>query len=207
MFKIRCVLFLSLLIIGLFSSCEQPKRSKSAIYKIDSSVISTVNQKIAAFNGKSNACISFVMYEGDRAIIKEDNTAALSFTSFSKNIIAIDCLNGTNDGFGFFLMIGRDSSLVNFKVLSRNDSVLFKASEASTASPELLVKCMTSRVRLAREPGYVRGEVIQGIVELESEYFYEVRREKERKVKFKIEAYFKSEPVPVIDNKYKTLVK
>lgn len=207
MSKNLCGFVLSVLILSFFSSCGQSRQSKGDIYKVDSSVVSTINQKIAPFNGKSNASISFVMYEGDKAIISDDNTAALSFTSFSKNVVAIDCLNGTNDGFGFFLMLSKDSSLVNFKVLSRNESVSFKSSQQSAASPELLVKCVNSRVTLAREPGYVQGEVIEGIVELESEYFYEVRANKERKVKFRVEAYFKSEPVPVTNNQYKTLVK
>ena len=201
MFNIR-TLILSLLIIGSLSASAQ---SKHPVYTVNNTIVSEIDTKIKPLQGKYNASLSFVVYENGREVIKRDNKPALSFTSFSNNIVAVDCLNGTNDGFGFFLMIGKDTSFINFKVLSKSDSILFRSANASALQPELLVNCASSKVTLAQAPTFVQGEVIQGFVDLESEPFYEVRNNKERKVSFRIVAFFKSEPTPVIKNQYKTL--
>lgn len=201
MFNIR-TLILSLLIIGSLSASAQ---SKHPVYTIDNTIAAEIARKIEPLQGKYNANLSFVVYENGREVIKRDNKPALSFTSFSNNIVAVDCLNGTNDGFGFFLMIGKDTSFINFKVLSKSDSILFRSANASALQPELLVNCASSKVTLAQAPTFVQGEVIQGFVDLESEPFYEVRNNKERKVSFRIVAFFKSEPTPVIKSQYKTL--
>ena len=201
MFNIR-TLILSLLIIGSLSASAQ---NKHPVYTIDNTIAAEIDRKIEPLQGKYNASLSFVVYENGREVIKRDNKPALSFTSFSNNIVAVDCLNGTNDGFGFFLMIGKDTSFINFKVLSKSDSILFRSTNASALQPELLVNCASSKVTLAQAPTFVQGEVIQGFVDLESEPFYEVRNNKERKLSFRIVAFFKSEPTPVIKNQYKTL--
>ena len=195
-------LILGLVIIGSLSASAQ---SKHPVYTVDNTIATEIDKKIEPFQGKYNANLSFIVYENGREVIKKDNKPALSFTSFSNNIVAVDCLNGTNDGFGFFLMIGKDTSFINFKVLSKSDSILFRSANASALQPELLVNCVNSKVTLAQAPMFVQGEVIQGLVDLESEPFYEVRNNKERKVNFRIVAFFKSEPTPVNKNQYKTL--
>ena len=204
MSKIIRALVLCLLIVASLSASAQ---SKHPVYTVNNTIVSEIDRKIEPFQGKYNANLSFVVYEDAKEVIKRDNKPALSFTSFSNNIVAVDCLNGTNDGFGFFLMIGKDTSFINFKVLSKSDSILFRSANASALQPELLVNCASSKVTLAQAPTFVQGEVIQGFVDLESEPFYEVRNDKERKVSFRIVAYFKSEPTPVNKNQYKTLSK
>lgn len=198
---------LSLLIC--FSSCAQKKESQNASYTIDSSIVSEISRKIEPFNGQANANISFVIYENDKEIVhsNEPGEAALSFTCLSDNTLMVDCLNGVNDGFGFSLVIGKDTSFIKFKVVSNNDNVLFKPSKNTILQPELLVNCSSRKVLLAHNPTFASGEVIQGKVELDSEPFYEVSNGKERRLKFRVKSYFKSEPLPVNNREYKTLKK
>ena len=199
-------LVIGLLLFNFFSSSAQNIRLKSQIYQIDSSVVAEIDKMIEPFKGKSNANISFAIYENEKEFIRKNNLPALSLTSFSNNIVAVDCLNGVNEGLGFFLMISKDTSFVNLKVLSKSDSILFRSVKTSTLQPELLVNCESRKVILAHDPAFAQGEVIQGIVELESEYFYELRNNNEKKIKFWIKAFFKSEPIPINRNHYKTLV-
>jgi hypothetical protein len=204
--NIRTPVFI-ILIFSFFSSCSQNKPHKSEIYTIDSSIVSEIDRKTEPFKGKYNANISFAVYENEKEVVRNNDLPALSFTSFANNIVAVDCLNGIDNGFGFFLMIGKDNSFVNLKVLSKSDSILFRQANDSTSQPELLVNSVNRKVILAHKPSFNQGEVIQGFVELESDYFHEVRNSKERKIKFWIKAFFKSEPIPVNKNQYKTLVK
>jgi hypothetical protein len=208
MFSKGSPLILLLLIVTILFSCAQNKNTPRTDLTIDSSIATQVNTQIARFNGKANANISFVVYDNDKPkITNELGEGALTFTSFTDKMLVIDCVNGVNDGFGFSLVIMKDTSFVKFKVLSKNDSTMFKSSRTDALQPELLVNSKTSSVTLAEPPTFTPGEIIEGKVELESEPFYEVANGKERTLRFKISVFFKSEPAPVINNKYKTLVK
>lgn len=196
------------LIIIVSSSCSENQNTARTDLIIDSSIATQVNSQIARFNGKANANISFVVYDNDKPkITNERGEGALTFTSFTDKMLVIDCVNGVNDGFGFSLVIMKDTSFVKFKVLSKHDSTMFKSTPTDALQPELLVNSKTNSVTLAEPPTFTPGEIIQGKVELESEPFYEVANGKERTLRFKISAFFKSEPAPVINNQYKTLVK
>ena len=85
MFNIR-TLILSLLIIGSLSASAQ---NKHPVYTIDNTIAAEIDRKIEPLQGKYNANLSFVVYENGREVIKRDNKPALSFTSFSNNIVAV----------------------------------------------------------------------------------------------------------------------
>jgi hypothetical protein len=204
-------LLFRIIIAGLIffvCSCKaQPKNQKA--YTIDNSISSEINRRIEAFDGKGNASISFTVYEGEKVIAQssDNGEAALAFTSFFDNKLVVDCINGIDEGFGFSLFVGKDTSFVKFKAVSYNGAFSFKLLNDNTPQPEVYVPCTMAKVTLSTYPKFTHNEVVEGKVDLISESFLEISEHKERKVSFKIEVYFRSEPLPVINGGYKTLKK
>ena len=207
--KYICNLTFCFLLISIISCAQKDSKSRTTDYSIDNSVLKEIENKIEPFNLKANANISWTVFENDKIAStgNEEGEPALAFTSFIDNQIAIDCLNGVDNGFGFALVISSDTSILKLKVLSNNEALLFRKSHNSGFQPELLVPCLTKNITFANQPKFDKEEIVQGKIDLESEPFYELSNGKERKINFKLTAYFKSEPLPVIGNNYKTLKK
>jgi hypothetical protein len=197
-----------LTIIALFmlielSSCCQTIKSNKKEFSIDKTIHSEVDKRIKQFNKQANSNISYKIYDGDK-IIKTSNSfgePSLSFTTFVENSILINCLNGVEEGLGFDLILSDDTILLNFKLLSKFD----ENSLEQDIPPEILVECLSYKIALADKPNFTKGELVEGKIELESEYYTAVTGKEKRKLKCTIEAYFRSEPLPIIDGKYLTL--
>src|SRR5690349_290767 len=126
-------------LLGITVSKESLSQRKTQLYSIDSSIRHGIEEKVAGFDGRANASITYSIYEGEKVIARsKSGEGALAFTTFSNNLVAIDCLNGINNGFGFFMAIGADTSFVKFKILSSSDKLQFKSSDNDSPKQELL---------------------------------------------------------------------
>lgn len=200
-FTLIIIFFLNFLI-----SCEKKRK---ADFLIDPSISKVVDKKIQPFLQKANSNIIFTIIENDIKEINGDvnGEAALAFTSIIDNEVSIECLNGIEDGFGFSLIITRDTLIIKLKVMSGDSKIQFRTLYNKILQSDILVNCSKTNLILASQPKFKNDEIIEGKLELESEPFYENIVGKERKLKFKLLVFFRSEPIQGTKMGYKTLQK
>jgi hypothetical protein len=206
MFKIVQSIAVKFLIVVSLSACSQKSAKKSEGIATDSTIISEVTKKIAAFNGQANANILFIVYENNKEVSRssELGEAALSFTSFFNDTLIVDCQNGIDEGLGFSLIVSNDTSDVKFQIVSTDSNILFRTTKEMIPQPGVTVDCSSQSVLLAKRPSFTQGEIIEGKVQFETEPIYEVSRGQERLLTFKVVSFFRSEPLP-INGGYRTL--
>ena len=106
---------------------------------------------------------------------------------------------GMFDGFGFQISLFKDSCILRHFISS--DTKTYKLKKTDSLSFGLLVPGTTSKLTLVKSPTYKKDDIVEGIIELTSEDYYETSNEKERKYKIQLTGYFKTEPLQSIDDK------
>lgn len=192
-----------LLIVQSNASCLQPKTIDSVT--IDKTIHEEINKHINPFNKEANSCVIYRIYDGDKIInqSKINGDPGLSFTFFDDKNIVVTCLNGIDDGLGFSLLLNKDTSILQFRIVSKPEDTI----KGSEILPEKLVRCKSQGIRLIKQPKFERGEIIEGKISLESDEFLEMINNEERTLRCVLEVWFRSEPMPIIEGKYKTLEK
>lgn len=205
--------------LGFLSSCREKsektisedlvEKNKSNGYLIDSSLQGQIDEKVRDYNLKANSTISWKAFENGKVIASgnKEGDPAVAFTSLIDGSIGVDCTNGMNEGIGFTLVLSEDTTLVKLNVFSSEQSIQFAESENADIQPQILVPCSSYKIQLARKPRFAEGEIVQGKVELVSEPFYQIDNGSKRQLTFQLTAFFRSEPLPVTGNQYKTLKK
>ena len=95
-------------------------------------------------------------------------------------------------GFGFYLDLFKDSC--NITHLAKSDTEIYKLNKSdSILSFGLVVPCKEKTLTLVNKPEFKVGEIIEGIIELTSQDYWEVANGHERKYKMQLKAYFKTE--------------
>lgn len=95
-------------------------------------------------------------------------------------------------GWGFQLLLIKDSFIVAPFGLS--DGQVYKHTESDTTySNSIFLPCRTHKVILSKKPSYEEGEIVEGLVELNSYPYYYNKPSGEFKIELK--AYFKTAPL------------
>lgn len=81
-------------------------------------------------------------------------------------------------------------------ILKKSDSLTFGVS----------VPCKTYKLTLRNKPTFKKGEVVEGIIELVSDEYYEVANGRETKYKMQLTGYFKTEPLASVEEGYQKLI-
>ncbi len=205
--KLTTVSLYFLLIV--LSACSQGQPKNGNFFSIDKSLEKEVESKLSSYSRKSNACME-IEIEPDSVPFTanaQKGQPGLSFTTFSNSTAGIECLNGIDNGIGFSMIVSKDTTIIKCKVLSNDPDLLFNFQPNDALQPELLIPIKSGKVTFANLPKFKKQEVIKGKVELESQPYYEHSSGNVRKLKVKLVSYIQSEPLPIVDGKYKTLQK
>lgn len=197
------LMFAVLFLMIELSSCAQSTKSNKKAFTIDQAIHSEVESRISKFNKQANSNISYKIYDEDKVIMTSSSSGepSLSFTTFVENNIVINCLNGVEEGLGFDLILSEDTAILKFKFLSKFD----ENSLEQGILPEGSVECLSYKIVIADKPSFIKSESLEGKIELESDYYTAMVGKEKKKLKCKMEAYFRTEPLPIIDRKYLTL--
>lgn len=57
------------------------------------------------------------------------------------------------------------------------------------------VPCKTYKLTLSKKPGFKEGEVLEGVIELTSDEYYEVANGKESKYRMQLTGYFRTDRI------------
>lgn len=204
MIKFYSVLTALLFFIEL-SACAQPIQTNKNGFAIDKSIQVEIDKKLGQFNKQANSNLAYKIYDDNKMIAQSADAGdpGLSFTMFLENCNLINCLNGIDEGLGFALILCEDTTLLKFKLASKID----ENSLANGIQPEVEVECASYKITLSQKPNYTNGEMIEGKIELESKLYSGLVENEKKKLKCVLEVYFRSEPMPIIGGKYKTLEK
>lgn len=196
---------LSILILTLCSCEKTLNKENSPVLTIDKKSKIEIENKLSNSNKQYNCLIEYNRYENDNLVKSEQSTSALSFTRFENNTATVTGFAGIDEGFGFILLIAKDTCIIRCEMESTKE--IFKLKENDTPSFGLYVPCKYQKATLIDQPKYNLGEIIKGKIEITSEDFYEKINDQFKLVRIEMKAYFISEPLPLENGKYKTLIK
>jgi hypothetical protein len=200
-----------LLVTFIFYSCgnSQEKRSvkgkeASTILSIDEKTNVEIDNYLSTSNQRYNCVLAYNRYENNK-LIKSDTTSALAFSRFEEETVSITGFAGEDEGFGFILVITKDTCMIRCDVESTKE--IFKLKKDDVPTFGIHVPCKYQKATLASNPKSVVGEIIKGKIEIKSDDYYEKINNQFKLIRMEIKGYFISEPMPIKNGKYKTLVK
>lgn len=194
------LLFLTLCLCSCGNSQEQKISSELNTGELNTEI----ENKLSDSNQHYNCIIEYNRYENN--ILKESNkTSALAFTRFENGIATVTGFAGVDEGFGFVLVLSKDTCMIRSEVESTKE--IFKLKKNDIPTFGLFVPSKYEKATLVNNPKREEGEIIKGKVDVKSEDYYEKIDNQFKLVRLEITAYFISEPMPIKKGKYKTLVK
>jgi len=194
---------LSFLLLIIYSCGNTTEKEKNTLINTDQKLY--IEKRLSKHNKELNCLIEFKRFENDNLVQDFTEYGALAFTRFEGETATVSGFSGIDNGIGFLLLISKDTCIVKYNALSTNE--IFKLNKNEKSTFGVMVPCKSEKVSLCNDVKYMNGEIISGKIEFESDDYYEIINNKENRVKVEMKAIFKSEPMPVIDGKYKTLIK
>ena len=201
----RKLQILSFLLLIIYSCGNTTEQKKNKLINTDQKLYNEIEKKLSKHNKELNCLIEFKRYENDRLVQDFTEYGALAFTRFEGETATVSGFSGIDNGIGFLLLVSKDTCIIKHHVLSTNEIFKFNKNEKPTF--EIMVPCKKEKISFCNDVKYIDGEIISGKIEFESDNYYEIINNKESRVKVEMKAIFKSEPLPIIDGKYKTLIK
>ena len=187
---------LSPLIILLFSviaftSCGQsPQPAQIGNYYIDSSIKSKIDKK--------KNTVDFKMFSNDEVVndtySKGKSIECFIMASAKDSTIHITLFAGMFAGFGCTIDLKKDSCMVRYFI--KSDVEIYRLRKTDSLNFGISVTCQSFKLTLVNKSTFKNEEIIQGIVELTSDEFYEVANGKENKYKMQLTGYFTTDPIP-----------
>jgi hypothetical protein len=199
-----------LLIAFIVYSCgnlqekESVQEKENSILSIDGKSNIEIDNYLSTSNKRYNCVLAFKRYENDK-LIESDTTSALAFTRFENGTAAVSGFAGEDEGFGFILIIAKDTCMIRCEVESTKEIFKLKKNDAPIFG--LNVPCKYQKATLTSDPKCEVGEIIKGKIEIKSDDYYEKIDNQFKLIRMEIKGYFISEPMPIENGKYKTLVK
>jgi len=180
------------------------QEKEKSILSINGKTNIEIDNYLSTSNQRYNCVLTFNRYENDK-LIKSDTTSALAFTRFENGTAAVSGFAGEDEGFGFILIIAKDTCVIRYQVESTKEIFKLKRNDAPIFG--IKVPCKYQKATLTSKPKFEVGEVIMGKIEIISDDYYEEVDKEIKLIRMEIKGYFKSEPMPIENGKYKTLVK
>lgn len=190
------------LIVIFFSiavnSCGQTK-NKSRNYIIDNSLKEKFKSFEKSFSEEGFSEVSFKLFHNDSIILNtniypNNFREYTNFENFKGDTIKITVTNNDgNSAYGFIIYILKDTCIARLIVqsnvanLSLNDSV--------TKRQIIYVPCKSFNLKLSSEPKFKKEEVVDGIIELTSDNYYEIRNQKNERSKIEMKGFFRTKPL------------
>jgi hypothetical protein len=203
-------LFISTILLLALSSCGQtPKSIDNGAYVVDQSIKAKVDKKVKSFNGVTMSSMDFKMFENDRIV--GDTYAkgksideCMIMTSLDGDTINITGFMGMFAGFGYQITLFKDTCIVRH--FAKSDAEIYKHHKNDSLEFRVSVPCKTYKLTLTKKPKFKKGDIVEGIIELMSDEYFEVANGNERKYKMQLTGYFKTEPLESTEDKYKKMM-
>lgn len=202
--------FISTLLLIALSSCGQtPKGFDNGSYVVDPGIKSKVDKKVKSFNGMTMSSMDFKMFEndsivGDTYAKGKSIDECMTMSSLDGDTINITGFMGIFAGFGYQIALFKDTCIVRH--FAKSDAKIYKLNKTDSLNFGVSVRCKTYKLTLTNKPTLKNGDIVEGIIELTSDEYYEVANGNERKYKMQLTGYFKTEPLVSTEESYQKLI-
>ena len=206
----KTTIFTFMLISFLFTAYGQTQSgSNESAYQINGEIEEQIEEKVKTFNGVTKGSMDFKIYQNDSLIADTDSKGksieCLLMTNLTSDTVNITGFMGMFAGFGYQIELFNDTCLVSYFAIS--DAEIYKLNKTDSLTFGVSVPCKSYKLTLTKKPIIKKGEIISGIVELESEEYFEVANGDENKYRVVLKGYFRTEPLQTLDDKLKQLEK
>jgi hypothetical protein len=106
-------------------------------------------------------------------------------------------------GFGYQIALFKDTCIVRY--LGKSDVETYKLNKTDSLAFGVSVPCKTYKLTLVNKPTFKKGDIVEGIIELTSNDYYEVANGKENKYRIQLTGYFRTDPLESIEDNYKKI--
>jgi hypothetical protein len=167
-------------------------------YVVDHKVKQIVDPKVRSVNGMVLSSMDFRMYENDSVIADsyakgKTITECMTMTTLQGDTITITGWLGMFVGFGYRIELFRDTCIVDH--FAHSDAEIYKLKEKDSLEFGVDVPCKHYTLALSEKPGFKKGEVLEGVVELKSDDYFEVANGNEKKCRIELTGYFRTDPI------------
>lgn len=170
-------------------------------FSIDSTIRPAIDQSIAKGEYAALPTLDLQMFVNNEEVIntfeKEKKVQFLTQAYYERDTLYILGFIGMFSGVGFYLDLYGDSSRVTLYATTDGPEV-YKLNETDTTYQRgLSVPAKSCNLTLTKVPEYMEGEIVEGLVTLDSREFYSKSHKEQRddKIQAKISAYFRTEPI------------
>jgi len=175
-------------------------------YVVDNSVKQMVNGRVSSVKGMVLSSMDFRLYENDSLIADTYATGksideCVTMTSMQGDAITITGWLGMFVGFGYRIELFGDSCIVDH--FAHSDAEIYKLKEKDSLEFGVDVPCKHYTLTLAEKPDFKKGQVLEGVVDLKSEDYFEVANGKEKRCRVELTGYFRTDPVESMDDQSK----
>jgi hypothetical protein len=201
--------FVSALLLIALSSCGQtPNIIDNGAYIVDQSIKAKVDKKVKSFDGVTMSSMDFKMFENDSIVADTYDKGksvdeCMTMTSLDGDTINITGFMGMFAGFGYQIALFKDTCIVRH--FMKSDVEIYKLNKTDSLTFGVSVPCKTYKLTLTNKPSFKKGDIVEGIIELMSNEYYEVANGNERRYKMQLTGYFKTDPLESTAEKYKKL--
>jgi hypothetical protein len=209
MIKITTILRVTLFLI-VCSSCGQTatKSVDNGAYTVDPAIKAKVDRKVSSLNGVTTTSMDFKMFENDSVVADtyakgKSIDQCMMMTSFDGDTINITGFMGMFAGFGYQIALFKDTCIVRH--FAKSDAEIYKLNKTDSLTFGVSVPCKTYKLTLTNKPTFKKGDIVEGIIELTSNDYYEVANDKESKYKMQLTGYFKTDPLESVEDNYKKI--
>jgi hypothetical protein len=208
MTSISTLLISALLLIALSSCGQTPNIIDNGAYVVDQSIKAKVDKKVKSFDGITMSSMDFKMFENDSIVADtyakgKSVDECMTMTSLDGDTINITGFMGMFAGFGYQIALFKDTCIVRH--FMKSDAEIYKLNKTDSLTFGVSVPCKTYKLTLTNKPSFKKGDIVEGVIELMSDEYYEVANGNERKYKMQLTGYFKTEPLESTAEKYKKL--
>jgi hypothetical protein len=199
-------LFTVFLFLALSSCGQNPGPVNYHGYSVDNMVKKSVALKVKSFNGAAQSSMDFKMYENDSLIADTYATGkrideCMTMTSLEGDSINITGWLGISAAFGYQIVLFRDTCIVVH--FAQSDAEVYKLREHDSLEFGVIVPCKHYTLTLSEKPNFKKGQVLEGVVELNSEDYYEVANGEEKRCKVQLTSYFRTAPIESLEDQVK----
>lgn len=158
--------------------------------------------------GASLGAIEFKMYENDSLVVTTEGMPkipeSLILPDLKGDTVSITGYFGMTAGLGYQVVLFKDTCIV--ASFSKTDVAIYKLQLSDSASFGISIPCKKYELTLSEKPTFKKGQVIDGIISLTSEDFYEVNKDTTR-LRVELTGYFTTGPLISMEERYNSLLK
>lgn len=170
-------------------------------FSVDSTIRPVIDPAISKETYAALPAMDVQMFVNDKVVLntfeQEKKVQFLTHAYYERDTLYILGFAGMFSGFGFYLDLYADSSRVTLYAATDGPEIYKLYPTDSVYQRKLSVPAKFCDLTLTKKPEYRDGEIVEGLVNLDSEDFYSKSHDEQRddKIQAKIRAYFRTDVV------------